>query len=191
MSRKNTQLRAYVLRDRTDDDHGQEVVFALTAKEARAGGYDDVPYINTVATRAPEFDQYAPGPVTMHHLIENGWHQECGGCWRSVDQYTENAVIDDHEAYCNDVCQARAAGRDAGYAFRRAELKAVEDEAKRRWPDATVSHAGFNIPGYQQPLPAEGFQMYVRLWFPKLDAYATYWDGEKDHEGLDYVRRSA
>ena len=197
----NLTPRAYVLFDRSDDDHGQIVVYARTAREARGSGYDDVAYIDTGARRAPEFDRFAEaGGPTLADLLEAGWYQECGSCCRNVRSYdlaihddgsgTARGIVTESDAYCSPECEARDVGRMRGYRFHNAEIDAVRTEARRRWPDADV-HANWNVTGYREPPPAEGFRVWVRLYWkrPSADVYATWWYGDANHEGEEVHER--
>lgn len=194
-------LRAYVLRDRHDDEAGAVVVFARTAREARQHGMDDVEYIDVAARRAPEFDAHAPGPVPLQALLDAGWHWECGGCHHQVDAdgcwrcappglpEPEPPIVTERDAYCGPVCEARDQGRMRGHRLERAEREAAEAEARRRWPDATVVWCGWNRPAWGEPPPAE-WRIYVRLWLRARDAYATWWAGDRDHEGLEFCEQA-
>jgi hypothetical protein len=126
--RKNTVVRAYMLRDRTGYVESTELVFARTAREARKSGYlDNVEYINLEVTRAPEFDKFAdmPGRPTLRDKLEHGWWQVCGGCGLHVkiagDETDAAKVITEDDAFCNDVCQARHEGTQRGMDFANAE----------------------------------------------------------------------
>lgn len=105
---KIKKLKAYRLCCH-DDDHGQRVVFAETSKSARGrrgNDYCDCEYIDLRALRAPEFDECAPGPVTIQQYLDRGWHWECGGCHRFVYGDDKPLVVGDH-VYHSKECLER------------------------------------------------------------------------------------
>src|SRR5690606_3414401 len=60
-------MKAYKVSCR-DPDHGEVVVFAEKRSDAKQLGYRDscdCDWIDLRVHRAPKFDQYAPGPVTV------------------------------------------------------------------------------------------------------------------------------
>jgi hypothetical protein len=188
---KPAPTHAYKLFDRRDEDGPMRVVFAATVAAARRAGLEDVEYIDVGARRAPEFDRFAPGPVPLSALLEEGWYQECWGCPRHVHAY-DLAIHDDgsgnargefddarHAAWCSPECRARDDGRTA-------EREAAEAEARRRWPDARSIYVVWNRSAYDEPPPSE-WRLCVRLYWKRADAdvYATWWVGDRDHEPLE------
>lgn len=92
------KLKAYKL-SCADDDHGQRIVFAESSKSCRGrrgGGSCDCEYIDLRVHRAKEFDQYAPGPVTVEQYLAQGWWWECCGCYRHVHEDDNPIIIGDH-----------------------------------------------------------------------------------------------
>ena len=101
-----------------------EVVFAehrITASAQFCKEYgEDLGSIS--AKRAKQFDQYAPGPVPVSALLENGWHFECEGCGSmfNKDEYIYgrtdedgndmdeeiNAQVWKGSPFCSDACLA-------------------------------------------------------------------------------------
>jgi len=88
--------RAYLVWDANDDDAGQMIVFARTARLARLYGHGtgcltDTQYIDARAKRAPEFDD-ASDPPTPREWIDRGYYHWCCGC---VDVKISIEDIDD------------------------------------------------------------------------------------------------
>lgn len=176
--RKNTTLRAYTVFDRSERNECSELVFALTAHEARRMAHlDDVAFIDHSARRSPAFDEFAARGVypTLAEMIDRGWWRECGGCYMPVTENTEFRVVTTSEAYCNESCHARGIGSDAGYEFARREVKYAEAEALRRNPSAEVTASNWNQAAFGKA-PVDGFYIWVRLYFEEVDNWAT-WDG--------------
>lgn len=104
------KLKAYTI-SCPDDDHGSTVRFATTANKARQH-HDreqcDCPYIELRAVRAPELDQYSPGPVSFRTLVENhDWHVFCSFCGTSL--YSDQAIVwDGDRAYCPEHAPAKS-----------------------------------------------------------------------------------
>jgi hypothetical protein len=131
-------LRAYTVHDGED---GYTVVFGRTNGVARAQGanelncgFEDVAYCR----RAPEFDQYAPGPVPPEACIEQGnWWFECMECTEHVNDETPDPVYLGQFVFCSKGCHA-VHERD-----RRAEVD-FEDMAcellEARYPGAVLRH---------------------------------------------------
>lgn len=99
-------MKAYVVFC-TDDDHGAKVTFAKSSRLAdRRANCEicDCEWIDIRVKRSPEFDKYAPGPVTAAQYIAEGWFKLCGYCERQV--YSDDGAIftDDDHTYCSQVC---------------------------------------------------------------------------------------
>lgn len=77
-------LKAYLCA--TNDPEESEVVFASTNTAARrsyVSSRGDEPE-NLKVSRAPQFDEHAPGPVPISAYLENGWFHECENCRRVI-----------------------------------------------------------------------------------------------------------
>lgn len=116
----NKPLKAYRVNVETHDAFSC-IVFATNSASARRAGaseldscWEDV----ESCRRAPGYDQYAPGPVPNHVLIQDGWWFECTGCYRTVsDDSTvaaDGTVIDEgtyvvraQQVFCSQECLAR------------------------------------------------------------------------------------
>jgi hypothetical protein len=178
---RNTTLRAYTLRNRADDDAGCRVVFARTSREARQMGLEDTEYFDVGARRSPAFDAYAPGPVPLAAKLAAGWYFECGRCGRTLTESSEPPpVVATHDVYCDARCEAGAAGRAAGYAFRDAENDAARAEAERRWPDATVVLAMRLGRAWHQPWSEYDARVHVRLHWRATNRYGSWSPGDRD-----------
>lgn len=144
MSKK---LKAYEVRD--PDEGNCVVVFSEHSVTARREGaaelgceFEEV----ESCTRAPQFDEYAPGPVPLHATLASGWWHSCCGCYCTFDadglcgdldedEQLEIEPVEDSkgQAYCSAGCMM------ASWASRR-DQKARECAAIElvlaQWPDA-------------------------------------------------------
>lgn len=97
--------------------------------------------------RAPQFDQYAPGPVPVRALMENGWWWECFGCTRKLHGIDDNEdedgneldlyFPDDRSVFCSKACYESAVREREQR--KQAETKLREDFL-RRYPGCTIRH---------------------------------------------------
>lgn len=100
-------LKAYKVWCDDPDSHGQSVRFAERGKDVDRHANDcDCEFVHKHVTRAPEFDKYAPGPVTIRQYLAEGWHWECSGCGRHVYE-DDNPVIIRGHVYHSRQCVAR------------------------------------------------------------------------------------
>ena len=113
-------LLAYSVTEEFEGTGG--IVFARSAIAARRIGaerYADGEFENAQCRRAPYADEYAEsGVVPASRLIAEGWHFECSGCSRTIDNdYLWERDIDpsdvvgtqDSSVYCNELCEAHEA----------------------------------------------------------------------------------
>lgn len=112
-------LKAYKLTCR-DADHGGEVVFASTAKEARKR-YSvencDCEYIDRRVSREKIFDHLAPGPMTIemyYSVPESWWSFPCGKCEQSLFSDAKPIICGGY-VYCNIDCLMADRDRTSGY----------------------------------------------------------------------------
>ncbi len=94
-------LKAY----RVDDEGGDGnscVVFAKSNAPARRLGADELltEWEGVSCRRAPEFDQYAPGPVPIGALLDAGWWFECAVCCQRVTG-EDAPTLADGGVYCS------------------------------------------------------------------------------------------
>jgi hypothetical protein len=100
-------LLAYTVHD---GEEGYTVVFERSSAAARRDGanelncgFEDIAYCR----RAPEFDQYAPGPVPPQAQIENGnWWYECMECTEYVSDETPEPAYLGQFVFCSKTCCA-------------------------------------------------------------------------------------
>lgn len=113
------RLKAYQVHD---GDEGWAIVFATNSATARRMGANEIDCTweeVDFCRRAPQWDQYAPGPVPPLARIAHGWWYECAHCGRRVSEDLEQEVKDDglnpadfeiveagHIVYCSHSCQA-------------------------------------------------------------------------------------
>lgn len=145
------KLKAYMVRE---DYEGHAVIAFATnnATARREGGQELNLEFDEVEScrRAPEFDQYAPGPVPALVMIEHGWWFECSHCGRKVsasDMYDEIedqgldpsqfAPRDDgrHGVYCSATCEAQHWAEGRARAHAKADLLEI---FAAKFPDAQV-----------------------------------------------------
>ena len=149
----DTALKAYVVRE--DWEGGCSIQFAAHAATARSNGANDLGLsFEEVEScrRAPEFDQYAPGPVPLRATLAAGWWHYCNGCQTKIsddgrdyddieDREDEFEPVEDAKGnpYCSPTCMM------TDWADRR-EQKAREhaavEAALTRWPMALSASAG-------------------------------------------------
>lgn len=89
-------MKAYMLGLYSDDDQGNEIVFAKTAKEAKKYNRDLDPdsYIDLFAKRAPEFDGMEN--MSIKELMKEQWRE---GWWFHQDGCPSNDESDDEVFY--------------------------------------------------------------------------------------------
>lgn len=117
--RIETKLKAYKVAC-VDDDHGSTVVFAASSKDVdRYANSDqcDCDYLEKTRHRAPEFDKYAPGPVTTAQYLAEGWYWECCGCGKQLHSEDGPIIGDRDDVFCNRQCVDATLARwtDADY----------------------------------------------------------------------------
>lgn len=111
------KLKAYRLDCDDIDSHGTEVKFSKRGRDLRGCGPNDCdcPYIERHVKRAPEFDQYAPGPVTVRQYLAHGWQYECRGCWQYAYESHNPIVADDGSVFHNLDCLLKAHAKEVEY----------------------------------------------------------------------------
>lgn len=145
------RLKAYEVRADDFDGGGSVVItFATnnaTARREGAAKLDLEWHDIDSCRRAPQFDQYAPGPVPPLVLIEHGWWFECGWCGAKVDADNEQEDDDGnllpYEApvaigstvYC---CAAHAGMDLARKRGNAAAKNALCELVYTRWPEAQI-----------------------------------------------------
>lgn len=103
-------LKAYKVSCHSMDYHGQQVVFAESARDARQRDprdFCDCGYINTTAVRAREFDELAPGPIKTSDYLARDWYFSCSLCNKNLYQDNNPLFIDGDECsqmFCNVDC---------------------------------------------------------------------------------------
>ena len=146
------QAKAYAV---TEEDEGTGgIIYAkhnIVARRIGANEYAGGEFAYVSCHRAPWADAYADVVLPVSVMIENGWHFECSGCGRRIDndylwetdRLPEDVIGHQHSAaYCDAVCEARDA-------LDKAQRKRLETRwlrrfakiVKRRFPDAEPQHA--------------------------------------------------
>lgn len=134
--------------------------------------------------RAPQFDQYAPGPVPPLALIEDGWWFECGWCSAKVDADNEQEDDDGnllpHEApvaigqsvYCCAACAGLDLARKRG---NMAAKNALCELVYTRWPEAKIVrvHVYGDRLDYQDPAQG-GWLTSAEFTLPGLKYSVSY-----------------
>lgn len=134
-------LKAYKVTEPCEGAGG--IVFARFNAEARRNGaceHGDGDFDSVECRRAPEFDQYAPGPVPDYALSDHGWFLWCKcGCGRKIedgrivvtDGYDDDGERDwesdrEHPAWLDK--------RDGSlWCSRWGPMRLAEQRAKRGW----------------------------------------------------------
>ena len=190
------KLKAYAVHD-VYEGYGC-VAFATNNAAARRIGASqldtDLESIESVR-RAPEFDQYAPGPVPPLTLIEQGWWIECCHCGRRVDDGMDDELVDDEliptdsvprgdghsGVFCSASCEC------ADYMAKRGDAEATEaliEVFEARFPGAT--RTGLHVYGGPRLLPSDGKSIRYAVYFTFPGSrYAVTWEFGDDHVSLD------
>jgi len=68
------------------DDENQRIVFAVSGAAARATHADADSLITMKVARSPGFDAFAPGPVPVSAMLDEGWYSHCASsaCGRRI-----------------------------------------------------------------------------------------------------------
>lgn len=112
-------MKAYKI-DCDDPDHGGEILFALRGKDLRGCGTEncDCPYIERHIARAPAFDKYAPGPVTISQYLAEGWYWTCSGCEGHVWGDEKYVILQEERIFCSHECVIRTWEREQDWVRR-------------------------------------------------------------------------
>jgi hypothetical protein len=142
-------LKAFLV---TDDYEGHSSIeFALHNVVARRTGAAalDTEFDAVSCKRAPQFDQYAPGPVPRTALLDDGWWFECSNCYRRAEQRD----WDDEDDYRPMVPCVDAADRSTAVRHAVPNTLHASELAKRRpQPSANSSTPVFLQPGSPTPM---------------------------------------
>lgn len=174
------------------DEAGRAIIFAASEEAAWEAEPSELRDQVAGVWRAPEFDQYAPGPVTNLQMIEHGWHFECSNCGEHVsrdgERYNDEAdeyvamepVAHGDAVYC---CQACMAIDFASTRQRRAREAAAINVVLSRYPETIkVTHAYHpgdapGLAGAQATILLPGLRYDVNLdlgfgtaWVARCDA---------------------
>lgn len=105
-------MKAYKLSCR-DNDHGAHVVFAKTARGARRQHHTDIcdcEFVDRYVHRAKDFDDLAPGPITIAQYLDRDWNWDCHGCGKACWKQHAPLIIGD-DVFCNLDCVKLARDR--------------------------------------------------------------------------------
>lgn len=160
---------------KVSDDHNAVVVYARRADQARRRGAEllDTEANEVEATRAPEFDRYAPqGGPTDAQLLDAGWWLSCQQCGREISRLRAEdlanhapedrpeALLDpQHEegfTYCSPACLDKAHAQEAERHRRTeqareatlARFPGVTVEQINLWSEQTRGYVQFVLPGH-------------------------------------------
>lgn len=105
----------------TDDGERAEIRFGRTnGAVAFPFSREEGLHVSEVTVRrARQFDAYAPGPVPISALLDDGWHFECSCCYRRISLSED--FIENHDAQALREHAAREAPRIAALARFEAE----------------------------------------------------------------------
>ena len=109
-------LKAYKISCPDIDSHAMCVVFAKTRYAARHHDSRDCDceFIEICIHRAPDFDELAPGPVTVEQYLARSWAFPCHNCESQL--YDDNLpIIIGDAVYCNKKCVLETRERNREY----------------------------------------------------------------------------
>ena len=185
------KLRAYSVQG---DETGC-VVFAHSNVIARRNGANelDIPFEGIESCRlAPEFDEYAPGPVPAKALLAAGWWQYCSGCSKQVreddDDFEDEAeTIPAHPVYIGTQSVFCSQSCHDNEMIRRAQRKQTHDEmlayATGKWPGIVVTGSyeftippsmSFTFPGGQYPVRFNAGEPHVTVLAVDKEAWDRF-----------------
>lgn len=136
-------MKAYQL-SCIDPDHGMTIRFAHRGRELRGRRTDncDCEFIDLRVARAPKFDQYAPGPVTISQYLSQGWYWCCCRCERQIFDDSTPIVLDAADLiFCSRDCMEKSLMLHPGNEWHESILamkRAIEREIERMDRGATV-----------------------------------------------------
>ena len=193
------------------------VVFAPSNVVARRNGANelDIPFEGVESCRlAPEFDEFAPGPVPAKALLAAGWWQYCSGCGKQVreddDEFEDEAetipaqlvYVGDHSVFCSQSCHDNEMAE-------RAKRKQVHDDmlayATAKWPGIVVTGSyeftvppsmSFTFPGGQYPVRFNAGESHVTVVAVDKEAWDSFAEsvkvkGRSTLLGLDRTQRKS
>ena|SRR3990167_5495256 len=133
-------VKAYKVSCR-DDDHGAIIVFSNRVRDVSRrcnSGNCDCEWIEISVVRAPAFDKYAPGPITVRQYLAEGWYRLCQNCETLLFEDQNPIITDNESAFCNRDCLRKLLDnykRD-GYSAHESILSAVA--SMERWIEADI-----------------------------------------------------
>lgn len=153
------------------------VVFAKSHMAARRLGANDMSIeFESVEScqRSPEFDHYAPGPMTAKALIEAGWRQECNHCQATCPGYNDAGkplalVFEGCDVYCSKSC---ADGEKEAIADDQQRRHAARELVAEKWPGAVITSVyvcstheavTFSFPGCRHPAMWRSNERHVSI----------------------------
>lgn len=144
-------MKAYLVQCDFLDENNATIRFADRNVVARREGANelDVEFQDVTCVRQPGYDEYAPGPVPLSVLVNNGWWQECFGCGLRLecglghthdgDEIEVDMVDHGSWLYCTPACRDRdLEKRDLEKRIEAATVQYLEVELLRRLPGAEI-----------------------------------------------------
>lgn len=136
-------LKAYEVRDNYE---GHCVIeYATNGATARREGASalDIEWSSVESCRrAPQFDEYAPGPVPPMVLLRSGWWMTCRHCTNKIslgldeDELKPEPHVAGEDVFCNATCCALHAARERG---QEAAQSALSELVYTWFPEATIT----------------------------------------------------
>jgi len=186
-------LKAYQVDHWEGPGEGSVIVFAVSNAPARQKGANelDLDWDSVESCRrAPHFDAYAPGPVPVDVLIENGWHFTCARweCQQTIDRAHINDDGDEidtagtyvaraQRVFCTQECLAR---HDASKRAARAAKDALIELVEAKFPGAHVTSVHVCHDRLEPSEPQGGAMASANFMFPGAKYGATYIYGDGD-----------
>lgn len=154
-------MKAYLVNCEWLDEDNSRIRFADHSVTARREGACqlEVEFCDVTCRRAPEFDEFAPGPVPMTVLIKHGWWMECMGCGIRVDDdpydHDKDEPLDldpvDHGSvvFCTPACKEKwLADKAMEKRITVATIQWLESELLQKLPEAEIVEDGDRLGTY-------------------------------------------
>jgi hypothetical protein len=180
-------LQAFEVKDNYEGN--ATVVFCTNGAAARREGASELGVEWTEVEhclRKPEFDQYAPGPVSPLVLIAHGWWFECSHCGRRVTSDMSDEINEGEDpenlvprldgrsgVFCSDSCGCLDHMDQRG---REEAADALREVFEAKFPGAKIA----DVHVYRGPLlECRPGRFVVAFSFPG-GTYAAHWEFGED-----------
>lgn len=153
--KSSAMLKAFAVTEECENTGG--IVFArhaVTARRLGASEYNGGEFEGVSCRRAPWADEWADKQedVPVQLMIAHGWHFECCGCGHRIDEdylHENDLLIADvigtqrSSVFCNEICKAEEALRDAIKRDREKRMLAImRERVLKRFPGVEFATEG-------------------------------------------------